>query len=143
MPRKVRQISKAEVAERLEEVELLMASCVQSLTIERKLQHKWGVSRRQVRWYMQRVRERWANESSKLDREERRRELETTIRSAIAAATARGEPAQVLRGSDQLAKLHGLYEPDRVETKHEVTSGPLLQVTVEDARKLAREGGEK
>lgn len=124
-----------EIARRLDEVETLMARRLSTSKVCQWAAAKYSITERQARKYVQKIRERWAAESSTVDRAAKRDQLRATAESIVAHALSRSEVVRdadgnpivdpttnrplvrevpdlktAIRGADVLARLDGLYQ---------------------------------
>lgn len=146
-PKRRRTLTESEVQARLEQVEGLLAACTRTNTIQRALSAEWGVKPRQVRKYIQRVRDKWAAEAAILvdgeDRAKYRAQIRTGLMDATNLAARDGDVNQWLRGLTLLAQLDGLNQPAKVEVSGK-DGGPMasavhVTLDVATAHELARE----
>jgi hypothetical protein len=136
-------ISATEVAARLEKVEMLLAACTGTRTVETQLAAEWGVAMRTVRRYIERVKTAWAATANAEQIERRRAELDAIARAAMHQLALDGKPIGVLRGAEFLAKLWGVEAPKRVEVTGGAGAAVAIQVvmTAEERDALARDKG--
>jgi hypothetical protein len=100
---------------RLKIIENMLAACVPGVIIERRMSTEWRISTRQVRRYVQRVLERWA-EQAKVVAPLRRYQLRVMMEDIYSKAREGNELGIAITAADRLARLDGGYEP--VEIKH-------------------------
>lgn len=127
-----------EIARRLDETETLMARRLSTSRVSQLVAAKYGVTERQARKYIRKIRDRWAAESSSQDRSAKRDQLRATAEAIVSAALNKSEVVRdaagnpvldssgspvmretpdlktAIRGADVLARLDGLYQ-DRLK----------------------------
>lgn len=137
--------SKAETAERIEAVEQALIAGTSRSRIERLYAKRWGLKERQIRRYIQKVEERWAEEAAKEEKAHpdhrmvRRNWVREVLRAQLLRASARRRTLKDAEGGElvdedgnpittpdpdektvtqvvrTMIKLDGLAEPDRKE----------------------------
>jgi hypothetical protein len=113
--------------ERLEEVERRLALCQPHPVIERELSAAWQVTRRQVRTYLREVYARWEREAGER-RPHRRNELRAQLEGLFRAAYDARDYRSAAVALDRLAKLDGLFAPERFDLTATVTGDASIAV---------------
>ncbi len=103
------------VRARLMDVESMLISKASPRIIEHTLSKKWGISHRQVRNYIARVQATWDAEAPSDARLATREVMRKSLASAAHRALSEGDVNQHIRALDMLARLDGLYAPQRTE----------------------------
>jgi hypothetical protein len=125
---------------RLEEVRKRIATCRPRPRIEAELAAEWGVTTRQVRKYVALVYEQLreeAKETAAHRKDEVREQMYEVVRRCLDAdntAFGNADYRTAIRALENIAKLDGLYAPEKVEHTG-AGGGPLRmeQVEVPDA----------
>lgn len=135
-----RKVTAEEVARRCEQLETMLASCVGTRTVERVLAAEWGIGRRMVRRYIERIKLGWLATANATAIEARRVEIDAITKNAMAALAAEGNYVGVMRGAELLARLHGVEAPKRLEHTGAGGGPPKLEVriTLDQATALAK-----
>lgn len=112
---------------------------------ENHLIHRFDVSRRQARRYVEKVYERWREAAVDEDGrtiEEKRQQHEEMIRMILVGAAKRENLSLQLKAVEMLMKLSGTHQPNRLEVTGK-GGGPidLKAMSNEELKRLVAEAG--
>lgn len=83
--------NRAQIDRRISEVEAQLAAARSPRAVVAWAAARWGVTQRQGRTYVERVRERWASDGTAADRTTRRDHMRASLDAIVAMATMRTE----------------------------------------------------
>lgn len=95
-------------------VESLLAAQVRPGQIATTLAVKFSLSERQIHRYIRRIQEELAEEAEK-ERPLRKNQLRQSLRAILQKALQTNQLTAAVQAADRLAKLDGLFAPERIE----------------------------